>query len=456
MRYSKKSFINQLDNIKKLVLNQTLLPCFSFCKNGLFLPIKGNRNFLVFSLNIHEPLLYVVEFNQFKYNPLPTHFSKKYNLLINEAKLDYLEFIDKSNTLIFELINEQEQIYRLYFELFTLKPNIYICDENDIILESYFPSEQKINDKYVLSDDVIDQDNLLTNSVFENNFHQLVNSRIEEKYCEPIRLCKRHIKSAKRKINNINEDVKIANNNLKNGDIADEILSLGLDLKKHVDEVTLFDGSNYKLDKSLTIYQNVEKLYKSVRKAKSTIEHSKDNLNEANVEIELYSKILDLIYVRNEKTVDEMLEEFGLISHRHQVVESIFNMPQMINLNGTIFLYGKNAKQNDCLSFLLKLDREFTWLHIKDYSGSHIIIKSKKPTENELLFASELALYLSKKEAGEITYTKKKNVRKGHNPGEAILKNYTTIKLNHIRKESIEYIKNHSEPYISPKMKKIN
>ena len=88
-----------------------------------------------------------------------------------------------------------------------------------------------------------------------------------------------------------------------------------------------------------------------------------------------------------------MLEEFGLISHRHQVVESIFNMPQMINLNGTIFLYGKNAKQNDCLSFLLKLDREYTWLHIKDYSGSHIIIKSKKPTENELLFASELALY---------------------------------------------------------------
>ena len=33
-----------------------------------------------------------------------------------------------------------------------------------------------------------------------------MNSRIEEKYCEPIRLCKRHIKSAKRKINNINEE----------------------------------------------------------------------------------------------------------------------------------------------------------------------------------------------------------------------------------------------------------
>ena len=36
----------------------------------------------------------------------------------------------------------------------------------------------------------------------------------------------------------------------------------------------------------------------------------------------------------------------------------------------------------------------------------------------------------------EISYTKKKNVRRGHVLGEAIIKNYSTIKVNSIRKEN--------------------
>ena len=86
----------------------------------------------------------------------------------------------------------------------------------------------------------------------------------------------------------------------------------------------------------------------------------------------------------------------------------------------------------------MKLDREFTWLHIKDKSGAHLVIASKKPTDNELLFASEISLLCSRATSGEVVYTKKKNVSRGHVLGEAILKNHSTIKLNNIRKETIE------------------
>ena len=86
----------------------------------------------------------------------------------------------------------------------------------------------------------------------------------------------------------------------------------------------------------------------------------------------------------------------------------------------------------------MKQDRQFTWVHIKDRSGSHIVIASLKPTEDQLLFASELALYLSKQKAGEVQYTRKKNIRRGHSLGEAIVKNYSTIKINNIRERSLE------------------
>mgnify|MGYP003293749304 FL=1 len=143
--------------------------------------------------------------------------------------------------------------------------------------------------------------------------------------------------------------------------------------------------------------------------------------------------------------VDKFVLQSGLDKKHHQITQSVANSPYKINLNGTIILFGRNAVQNDYLSFGMKLDRDFTWMHIKDYSGAHIVIKNKKPTEAELLFAAELALIQSKKTAGEVIYTHKKNVRKGHTLGEAILKNYSTIKLNNVRKETIEKIKNSSE-----------
>ena len=125
-------------------------------------------------------------------------------------------------------------------------------------------------------------------------------------------------------------------------------------------------------------------------------------------------------------------------NQKKEIKETIFNKPYKLNLNGTIIYFGRNASQNDYLSFVMKLDREFTWLHIKDKSGAHLVIANKKPTEAELLFACEISLLCSRASSGEVVYTKKKNVRRGHTLGEAILKNHSTIKLNNIRKETIE------------------
>ena len=130
------------------------------------------------------------------------------------------------------------------------------------------------------------------------------------------------------------------------------------------------------------------------------------------------------------------MNEIGMIKKKKEVKETPFNRPYKINYNGTIIYFGRNASQNDYLSFVMKLDREFTWLHIKDKSGAHLVICNKNPTEKELLLACELSLLCSRAVSGEIVYTKKKNVRRGHTLGEAILKNHSVIRLNSVSKET--------------------
>ena len=66
------------------------------------------------------------------------------------------------------------------------------------------------------------------------------------------------------------------------------------------------------------------------------------------------------------------------------------------------------------------------------------MIANKKPTNKEIQLASELACILSKVNDGTISITKKKNVRRGKVLGEAILKNYSSIKINRISEESKE------------------
>ena len=65
-------------------------------------------------------------------------------------------------------------------------------------------------------------------------------------------------------------------------------------------------------------------------------------------------------------------------------------------------------------------------------SGLTVIDNTSSVGEKLLLIASQIALQLSHLQTGEVSYTKKKNVRRGKFLGQAILKNYSTIKINNV------------------------
>ena len=448
MKYSKSSYKDYVNDIFNKFSGSNLLPAISLNSETVLFPIEGENSFFVFSLNRQDPLFYLLHFKEFKFNQLATHFSRKFFSEVGISYLDDVEFISEANTIAFEIVSrdivKDETPFRLYFELFTLKPNLYLCDKDDIIIETFYNSDKKVGDKFELNTTAIPDSfkDLSTDALTANFTHELTIRR-EEKYKDTLQIVRNRIRITERKVKNILKDVEEAKIALSKADIANEILSMGLNLREHVDSLDLSTGT-ISLDKKLTIYENVDKMFKASKKAKETIKRSEKNIQDANDENRTYRTVLDMIFSVKEEDVDKLVSQTGLDKKHHQVVQSVANTPFKINLNGTIILYGRNAIQNDYLSFGMKLDRDFTWMHIKDYSGAHIVIKNKKPTEAELLFAAELALIQSKKTAGEVVYTHKKNVRKGHTLGEAIMKNYSTIKLNSVRKESIEIIKNSS------------
>ena len=105
--------------------------------------------------------------------------------------------------------------------------------------------------------------------------------------------------------------------------------------------------------------------------------------------------------------------------------------PFYIVIDNTKIAFGRNALQNDLLTFK-RAHKDYYFFHIKDYSGSHVVILKPNPTDKDKQFASELCLALSNKEAGEIQMAQIKDIKKGQFVGQVIFSNYTVIKVNKV------------------------
>ena len=87
--------------------------------------------------------------------------------------------------------------------------------------------------------------------------------------------------------------------------------------------------------------------------------------------------------------------------------------------------------QNDNLT-LKDSKKTFTWLHVKDFHGSHVIVQSDSPSEKVLEYAAKIAVEHSEAKASSkvsVDYTLVKNVHKpsGSKPGKVIYTDYKTI-----------------------------
>ena len=180
------------------------------------------------------------------------------------------------------------------------------------------------------------------------------------------------------------------------------------------------------LNPSLSPQKNAERYYRKAKNQKKEVDQIEKNLLEREEKQETLQTQLEAIEaLEDPKTLQEYLETHQLLPRQN---ESAPPPPyRHTTVEGFEILIGKSAKSNDTLlrDFSWKED---LWLHAKDVSGSHVIIKHQAgrpfpPQVKER--AAQLAAYYSKRKQDTlcpVIITPRKYVRKSkHLPPGAVL-----------------------------------
>lgn len=438
MRFTISSFQNYINELGKKVSSKELLCPLLLNNDTLVFPYKDLDEALIISLNHKDPFIGIS----------PAHYFYKLNSFDNESFRNMREYLNRTYIetikpykddfgVILKIKNEEfPKLKELKIDLFPLVPNLYLIDEKGQEVHSFYKKVENKKPEFSLKGEECNFE--IISRLIERERER----RIEQKYDYFLTILKRRIDRILKKKKYIDDDLEKGKANLVMMDYVNSIYTLNLDLKKHVDHIDCY-GEIITLDPALSIKENIDKFVNLYKKGKRTIEVANENYKRYETELAYYTNIRETFFrAETEKEKDKIVFDSGLISSSHPTALTPFNMPYKINHNGVIYYFGKNAAQNDYVSFIKKFDREFVWFHAKDVSGAHVIICKKKPSEKELIFGAEIALICSKLTTGYVTYALKKNVRKGHKQGEAILKNYSVMKLNVIDDKTYEYVKN--------------
>jgi predicted ribosome quality control (RQC) complex YloA/Tae2 family protein len=218
---------------------------------------------------------------------------------------------------------------------------------------------------------------------------------------------------------------------LQHQQMADILMANLHQIPEGATEVELFDfyhneTTKIKLNRELSPQKNAERYYRKAKNQKIEVAQLQKNITGKEEQLQQLQAHLDYFW----KTDD--LREVQQYADEHQLLDTKAdtetNFPfRSFNLDGYVVWVGKSAKNNDELirNYAHKDD---LWLHAKDVSGSHVIIKQKgnqSPPPYIIEQAAQIAAYYSKRKTDSlcpVIVTPRKYVRKSKNmPPGAVL-----------------------------------
>ena len=227
----------------------------------------------------------------------------------------------------------------------------------------------------------------------------------------------------------------------KHKEIADIIMA-NLHLKQqHENSIVLFDfyrnqEIKIKLKPKLTLQANAETYYRKSKNQQVEIDKISQNI------LEKENKVLSLINLKerlsNLQDIKTLRKEAFPFSSKSSKESNTISKPYIdFMIDGYTIFVGKNAKSND------ELLRHFTskddlWLHARNVSGSHVIIKCDSNTNlpaATLEKIAQIAAWYSKGKNDTlcpVIYTRRKYVNKpkGAAPGKVTIQREEVILVN--------------------------
>lgn len=187
------------------------------------------------------------------------------------------------------------------------------------------------------------------------------------------------------------------------------------------------------LSETLSPQKNAERYYRKAKNQQLEINRLNEVIQSKEEEVNtLQSQYERIKQTDSLKDLRLRIAEFGIEKKKQK---EIIHLPyRATDFQGFQIWIGKNAKSNDELT-LKYSNKDDLWLHAKDVSGSHVLIKyqSGKPFPKEVLErGAQLAAYFSKRKTESlcpVAYTQKKFVRKrkGDPAGAVVVEKETVI-----------------------------
>jgi predicted ribosome quality control (RQC) complex YloA/Tae2 family protein len=170
-----------------------------------------------------------------------------------------------------------------------------------------------------------------------------------------------------------------------------------------------------KLKKDLSPQKNAEVFYRKGKNQQIELDHLKSALTEKQRKIDEMKDLI--VQIEGLKDVKSLRSIAGKMIFKNDEKDNQSLPYHEFEHRGFRILVGRNAESNDVLTQQLSY-KEDLWLHAKDVSGSHVIIKyqsGKKFPKDVIERAAELAAYNSKRKNDSlcpVIVTPKKFVRK--------------------------------------------
>lgn len=335
--------------------------------------------------------------------------------------------------------NEKHR-YQLILELIPHHPNLLICDEDKKILfathytdltferaiikngEYTLPMKHQTNYKATNKEEFI-------NSV-NNYLEDALNKKKLNQYSALIQYLEKEIKKCSRKEKILEEEIRENSNYSLYKERGDYILTYAYDsneLNNYLQE------SHIECDNSLSPIDNANKQYKLYRKKKATTIHDEEEIIKNRKRYEQLISDLETVKSLDIYQINALQSRYPkLIKKQKMVIAPKY--PFLTVINGVKYAFGRNAMQNDYLTFRLA-SKEHYFFHIKGFSGAHVILMKDNPDEKEIATASQIAVYVSKKDIGEVDYAKVSTIKKGHAAGEVLLGNHSSYVVKNIEEE---------------------
>ncbi len=429
-----------------------------YAKDTFLFHVSGKgKSTLVISLSGDFPRIYLTD-APFDGSSFDNNFLAILKKEISNAYIKDISQINGDRVLKISVISLnsifKEEEKNIYLELLPHHPNLILCDEKDIILSAYktsslenkrpilkglgyLPLENNYESKEESSFSIDDFETTCLEE--EKNIYK---KRKEEKFGYAITHFKNRKKLLERKITHLEKDKIEAEKHLDDNLKGDAIYVCYSEINNKQGYFD-YEGIRVNLDPSRSLAQNAEQYYKRSKKAKETLKSVEIFLQQTKNELENINDTLAQIEIANENSLETYANLLKIPDGKSKKKDektscglSSDTLPYFINYSGTKILFGKSAKQNTFLTFMYDTSKEHLWFHIENRSGSHVIIKKDDPNNDEIRVAAEICLINSSQKDGDVSYTKRKNVKKGHVLGEAILKEYKTIHLKNVSLET--------------------